>query len=131
MDRETAKRVIEIEQCSDRVMLVKLKADPVDIVLVQICMPTTDHDNEEIEEMYEKLEEILNTQKGTDYMVIMGDMNAVVGEGRDGQEIGKFGLGQRNERGERLVEFCKRNRMVVTNTWGLSRRKEEDTHGRN
>ena len=67
--------------------------------------------------MYEKLEKILNTQKGTDYMVIMGDMNAVVGEGRDGQEIGKFGLGQRNERGERLVEFCKRNRMVITNTW--------------
>src|ERR1051325_1421836 len=86
MDRETAKRVIEIEQCSDRVMLVKLKADPVDIVLVQIYMPTTDHDDEEIEKMYEKLEEILNTQRGTDYMVIMGDTNAVVGEGRDGQE---------------------------------------------
>src|ERR1051325_5203657 len=47
----------------------------------------------------------------------MGDMNAVVGEGRDGMEVGKFGLGKRNDRGERVVEFCKRNKLMITNTW--------------
>src|ERR1044072_5406888 len=47
----------------------------------------------------------------------MGDMNAVVGKGRDGMEVGKFGLGKRNDRGERVVEFCKRNKLMITNTW--------------
>ena len=44
-------------------------------------------------------------------------MNAVVGEGRDEIEVGKFGLGKRNARGERLVEFCKTNKLMITNTW--------------
>ena len=49
--------------------------------------------------------------------MVMGDWNAVVGEGMDGREIGKCGLGKRNERGEMLVKFCRRQKMVATNTW--------------
>ena len=50
----------------------------------------------------------------------MGDWNAVVGEEGDGKEVGMYGLGQRNDRGDKLVEFCKRNKLqtlIVTNTW--------------
>ena len=117
LDSKAAKRVSEVEQISDRMIVVKLQAEPVDVVLVQVYMPTTDHEDEEIERMYEQLDEIVYKQKGTDYVVIMGDMNAVVGEGRDEMEVGKFGLGKRNDRGERLVEFCKGNKLMITNTW--------------
>ena len=47
----------------------------------------------------------------------MGDFNAVVGEGREDRVVGKFGLGKRNNRGERLIEFCKSQNLVITNTW--------------
>ena len=67
--------------------------------------------------IYEQLDKILSKQKGTDYVVVMGDMNAVVGEGRDGMEVEKFGLGKRNDRRERVVEYCKRNKLMITNTW--------------
>ena len=117
LDCETAKRVVEVEQYSDRVLMVKLQAEPVDIVLVQVYMPTSEHDDEEIETMYEQLDGIIGKQKGTEYVVIMGDLNAVVGEGRDEIAVGKFGLGKRNARGERLVEFCKTNKLMITNTW--------------
>ena len=80
-------------------------------------MPTTDHEEMEVDVWYERLEEILKDQKGKDNVVIMGDFNAVVGEGRDGKEVGSYGLGSRNERGEKLVEFCKRNKLMITNTW--------------
>ena len=40
LDSNAAKRVIEVEQISDRVIVVKLQAEPVDIVLVQVYMPT-------------------------------------------------------------------------------------------
>ena len=117
LDKEASGRVISVEQCSDRLAMIKVRAEPVDMVLIQVYMPTTDHDDEEVEKMYDQLDEILSKVKGTENVIIMGDWNAVVGEGRDGQEIGEFGLGNRNDRGERLVEFCKRNKLVVTNTW--------------
>lgn len=44
-------------------------------------------------------------------------MNAVVGEGRDELVVEKFGLGKRNERQEKMVEVCKKNKTVLTNTW--------------
>jgi len=117
LEPETAKRVVGIERFEDRALLVKLKAEPVDLVIVQVYMPTTDHEELEVDLWYERLEEMLGGQKGTDNVVIMGDWNAVVGEGRDEKEVGSYGLGKRNERGEKLVEFCKKNKLMITNTW--------------
>ena len=57
--------------------------------------------------LYDQLEEILGKQKGTDNVIFMGDFNAVVGEGKEDRAVGKFELGKRNDRGERLIEFCK------------------------
>ena len=37
-------------------------------------------------------------------------------EGRDGKEVGWFGLENRNERGSKLGEYYRR-KMVITNTW--------------
>ena len=80
-------------------------------------MATTDHEELEVDLWYERLEEMLGGQKGTDNVVIMGDWNAVVRERRDEKEVGSYGLGKRNERGEKLVEFCKKNKLMITNTW--------------
>jgi hypothetical protein len=117
LDKEWAKRVIGVEKKNDRLLMVKLKGEPRDIVIIQVYMPTSDHEDEEVDEMYEQIEELVDKQKGTDCVIVMGDWNAVVGEGRDGSEVGQFGLGARNDRGERLVEFCRRKNMVVSNTW--------------
>src|SRR6218665_1436782 len=102
--------------CGSRIIKVKVKAEPVDIVIIQVYMPTTNHEEEEVENMYERLEEVLDRTKGTDYVVKMGDWNAVVGEGADGKSIGKYGLGRRNNRGEKLTELCNRRELVITNT---------------
>jgi len=64
-------------------MVVKVKADPVDMVIVQAYLPTTDYEDEEVEKLYDQLEEILGKQKGTDNVIVMGDFNAVVGEGKE------------------------------------------------
>ena len=44
------------------------------------------------------------------------------------QVIGKFGLGVQNEAGQRLIEFCQENALVIANTFSISTR-EDSTHG--
>src|SRR6476469_5900196 len=114
-EAKVAERVTEIDRFGDRIMVVKVKADPVDMLIVQAYLPTTDYEDEEVEKLYDQLEEILAKQKGTDNVIVMGDFNAVVGEGKEDRVVGKFGLGKRNDRGERLIEFCKSQNLVITN----------------
>lgn len=117
LDKHQASKVVKISQISDRLLLVKINSHPVDIVIIQVYMPTSQHRDEEIDDMYEEIEELMKQEKGSDYMVVMGDWNAVVGEGRSGREVGPYGLGTRNSRGDKLVEFCERQSMMTANTW--------------
>ena len=56
----------------------------------------------------------INTQK--DALFIIGDWNAKVGSQETPEVTGKFGLGIRNEAGQRLIEFCQENALVIANT---------------
>ena len=42
--------------------------------------------------------------------------NAKVGSQETAGVTGKFGLGMRNEAGQRLIEFCQENALVIANT---------------
>src|SRR6476661_7622567 len=77
-EAKVAARVREIDRFRDRIMVVKVEADPVDMAIVQAYLPTTDYENEEVEKLYDQLGEILGKQKGTDNVIVMGDFNAVV-----------------------------------------------------
>jgi len=128
LDKRTARSVLEIRYEGDRILMVKLKGKPVDIIIIQVYMPTSDYDEEAVETMYEQIEELLDKETvGKDYTVIMGDWNAVVGEGKDENVVGHYGLGTRNERGEKLIEFCKRRQMYVNNTWFCQDRRRRYT----
>ena len=72
----------------------------------------------EVEDMYEKIEQLVDDEtKNKDYTVVMGDFNAVVGEGKEDGYVGHYGLGYHNDRGQMLVDFCKRRQMHIANTW--------------
>ena len=55
-----------------------------------------------------------NTQK--DVLFIIGDWNANVGNQEKPGVTGKFALGVQNEAGQRLIEFCQENALVIANT---------------
>ena len=51
-----------------------------------------------------------------DVLFIIGDWNAKVGSQETPGLTGKFGLGIRNEAGQRIIEFCQENALVIANT---------------
>ena len=51
-----------------------------------------------------------------DVLFIIGDWNAKVGCQETPGVTGKFGLGRWNEAGQRLIEFCQENALVIANT---------------
>jgi exonuclease III len=64
-----------------RIITVKLKAEPVSILIVQVYMPTSEYEDEEVEELYGIIEVILEEDvKGEVNTIIMGDWKSVVGD---------------------------------------------------
>ena len=116
IDRETSVRVMKIVLQNDRLLLVKIQAEPADLVIIQVYVSTSTHEVNEVEELCEELDCLIKAEKGNTNLIVMGDWNCIIGEGQDEKEVGAFGLGTRNERGERLVEFCRQRKLVATNT---------------
>ena len=56
------------------------------------------------------------------------DWNAKVGSQETPGVTGKFGLGVQNEAGQRLIEFCQENTLVIANTL-FQQHKRDSTHG--
>ena len=117
LDSQTAKTVKGFWSISDRVILIKLRGQPFDIGIIQVYAPTSSHTDAEIDAFYGEIETALKQLKSQDVKIIMGDLNAKVGESRIDSTVGPFGLGEINERGERLVDWCKDNDLVICNTW--------------
>jgi hypothetical protein len=114
---DVVKCLTKVECYSDRLMFVMICAKPVDIVLVKMYMPTTNHDDDEIEKLYEEISEILHQEgRGQVNAIVMGDFNSILGEGSTDKVVGPFGLGKRNERGKMLIDFCNQHDLVVMNT---------------
>ena len=71
---------------------------------------------EEAEQFYEDLQDLLELTPPKDVLFILGDWNAKVGSQETPGVTGKFGLGMQNEAGQRLIEFCQENALVIANT---------------
>ena len=74
------------------------------------------------------LQDLLELTPKKDVLFIIGDWNAKVGSQETPGVTGKFGLGMRNEEGQRLIEFCQENALVIANTL-FQHRREDSTHG--
>ena len=71
---------------------------------------------EEAEQFYEDLQDLLELIPKEDVLFIIGDWNAKVGSQETPGVTSKFGLGVQNEAGQRLIEFCQENALVIANT---------------
>ncbi|XP_039276087.1 craniofacial development protein 2-like [Nilaparvata lugens] len=109
-------KVRRVDYIDGRLMMVRLEGSEKDLVIVQTYMPTSQYDEEQVDQCYGRMEEIIEREARGASIMIMGDWNAVVGEGAEGTTVGGFGYGTRNERGTKMINFCKDKSFVVGNT---------------
>ena len=77
---------------------------------------TSNAEEAEVEQFYEDLQDLLEPTPKKDVFFIIGEWNAKVGSQKTSGVTGKFGLGMKNEAGQRLIEFCQENALVIANT---------------
>ena len=87
---------------------------PFSITVIQVYAPSTNA--EEAEWFYEDLQDFLELTPKKDVLFIIGDWDAKVWSQEIHRLTGKFGLGVQNEAGQRLIEFCQENALVIENT---------------
>ena len=94
---------------------VHLQGKPFNITVIQVYAPTSIAEETEVELFYEDLQDLLEQTPKKDVLFIIGNWNAKLGSPETPGITGKFGHGMRNEAGQRLIEFCQENALVVAN----------------
>ena len=89
---------------------------PCSITIIQVYAPASSAEKVEVEQFYEDLQGLLELIPQKDVLFIIGDWNAEVGSQETPGVTGKVGLGVQNEAGQRLIEFCQENALVIANT---------------
>ena len=101
---------------NDRMISVHLQGKPFNITVIQVYAPTSNAEEAEVEQFYEYLQDLLELTPKKDVLFIIGDRNAKVGSQETPGVTGKFGLGMQNESGQRLMEFCQENALIIANS---------------
>ena len=81
---------------------VLFQGKPFNVTVIQVYAPTSNAEEAEVERFYEDLQDLLELTPNKDVLFIIGDWNAKVGSQETSAVTGKFGLGMRNEAGQRL-----------------------------
>ena len=104
---------------NSRIISVTMQGRHKNVKIIQIYAPDGSHEEEDVEKFYDNLEEEMRRTKAGDSTIVIGDFNSKIGNDSTGYEdvMGKFGMEDRSERGERMLEFCQRNQLSITNTY--------------
>ena len=101
---------------NDRMISVHFQGKPFNITVILVYAPTGNTEEAEVEWFYEDLQDLLELIPKKDVLFNTGDWNAKVGSQETPGVMGKFGLGVRNEAGQRLIQFWQENALVIANT---------------
>ena len=112
---------------NDRMISARFQGKPFNIIVIQVYALTSNMEEAEVEQFYEDLQDLLELTPKKDVLFITEDWNAKVGSQETPGVTGKFGLGIRNEAGQRLTEFFQENTLVIENTLFQQHKRSLDT----
>ena len=101
---------------NNRMISVCFQGKPFNIMVIQTYASTSNAEEAKVGQFFEHLQDLLELTPKKDVLFIIGDWNAKVGHQEIPVVTGKFGLGIQKEAGQRLIEFCQENTLVIANT---------------
>ena len=118
MDKKAKKSLMEWEPVSHRILRARFYSRHAKMTIISCYSPTNEAEEEDKDEFYTMLQDTVSKVSSHDYLIILGDLNAKVGTDNAGYELhmGKQGIGVRNENGERFLDFCTENNMIIGGT---------------
>src|SRR6267154_553125 len=91
---EVVKSVMMWEPIAERIMIMRLKVAPINMLIMQIYAPCEDDEEEKKDRFYERFDQVIaGYRKGRECVVVMGDFNGKVGDSKENDTVGPFGLG--------------------------------------
>ena len=105
-----------MESQKRQMISVHFQGKPFNITVIQVYAPTSNAEEAEVEQFYEDLQDLLELTPKKDVLFIIRGLECKSKKSRNTWVTGKFGLGIQNEAGLRLIEFCRENALVITNT---------------
>ena len=107
---------------------IHFQGKPFNITVIQVYVSTSNAEEPEVQQFDEDLQDLLKLTPPKNVLFIKGDWSAKVGSQEIPGVTGKFGLAIQNEAGQRLIEFCQENTLVIANT-SSNNTRDDSTHG--
>ena len=114
--KKAEQTLLEWKPISDKIIYARFFSRYVKLSITQVYAPTNEANVEDKDDFYEQLQTVVDSVHKHDIILVMGDLNVKVGEENEGYENIKVshGVSERNDNGERHVDFCGLNNLVVT-----------------
>ena len=123
-EKQLSNSTLDYELVSERLIILTLKVQFIlycilTITIFQVYAPDSSYSEEYNNSFYNLLQSKLDKCSKTQKLIIMGDFNAKVGNNHHTTipgVIGNYGLGECNDRGWNLLQFCAFNNLFIGNT---------------
>ena len=109
-------RVVEWKEVSSRLMWVRVRIGRECWAFVSAYGPGSERSAEEREEFWNEISRCVEDLKRRNYVIVLGDLNAKVGNREVAGVTGKFGVPGENENGEYLLNMCAERELMIGNT---------------
>ncbi|KAM9686933.1 craniofacial development protein 2-like isoform 1-T2 [Trichechus inunguis] len=113
--KNISRSILKYNTVGDRIIFIRLQGKPVNTTIIQIYISTTKAKDEEIEDFYQLLQSEIDQTYDKNALIITDNRNGKDGN-KEGLVVGKYGLGDRNNVRDHMIEFCKTNDFFTTNT---------------
>ncbi|XP_068237036.1 craniofacial development protein 2-like [Palaemon carinicauda] len=129
LGKRAQRAYLEHNSVNSRIILISLRGKYKNFKDIQVYAPDSSYEDEDVENFYSQLEEEIETIKTGDVVIVIGDFNSKIGNDRRGYEyvMGEFGLGERNERGQRMLEFSQGKQLCISKTYFYHREQHKYT----
>ncbi|KAK2712262.1 hypothetical protein QYM36_011074, partial [Artemia franciscana] len=121
LSKRAKQSLLPVHPVSERIITIRLKGSIDNMTIIQVYVPDSSRSDQEAEEFYSQLQHTVYTapKKNVSFVIVR--------HSNDGLEdvMGKFGHGRQNHRGEMLIDFCRDNELIITNTMFRHRERRQ------